>query len=62
MAKKGQVSVIFDKSKKADMIISANGLVTFTKDTVIRFDGDPEKPCRGAKSVLSRIELGSSAD
>jgi len=58
-----KVTVTKDSRKKADMIINNdNGIITFTKDIVVRMDGNDKNPCKAAKMILGKIEAGKDKD
>lgn len=57
-----KVTITKDSRKKADVIVDANtGNITFSKDVIVRTDGNDDNPCKAAKIVLMKIKAGAES-
>ena len=58
-----KVTITKDSRKKADVILNnTNGTIEFSKDVIVRVDGDDDSPCKAAKLILAKIKAGSDAN
>ena len=55
----GKIGIIYDSRKKADIIIGKAGILTSTRNLVVRVDDDDDKPCKATRIIINKIKTGN---